>query len=151
MICPHYVEIHLLVGRSLQESIVQSAFQVWPAVTIRVGEPIPVIDECVHAMLQRSVDPLLHHLGVVIHLVTPQRLPRLIMLGESLVALLDDFPFANPLLPEPVMRQRIVMAGRPHVCADVSRVLRLSFSARRIATFARNKGRHDGSGQCHIH
>jgi len=41
------------------------------------------------------------------------------MLRETLVSLLDDFPLAYTLFPEPMMGKGIVVAGGPHISADI--------------------------------
>jgi hypothetical protein len=123
MIRPHDVKIHLGVARSLQETVIESALQIRPAVALGIVVPVPIIDEGVHAIFKGCLDPFLNHDRIVIHLVAPERLAGLVMLRETLVSLLDDFPLPYSFFPEPLVGKRIVVARRPDVSADIDVVI----------------------------
>ena len=94
MVCPHDVKVHLPVILRFQESIVQTSLQKRPVV-----EPIPVKYKRIHTIRGSSIYPTLHHLRVIIQLISPQRQFRLIMPRETRISLLDDFPLARSFGP----------------------------------------------------
>ena len=123
MVGVHQVETHLPVGRRSEETLVEGILEVGAAPSVGILVPVPVVDEGVDPVLERSADPFLDHLRVVVQFIAPKGLLGLVVAFETGRSLLDDFPFAFAVRPEPAVRQRIVVTGRPDVGADA--VIRL--------------------------
>jgi hypothetical protein len=110
VVCPHNVEIHLLVAWRLQEAIVESALQEWLAI-----EPIPIVDEGVDTILKCGVDPLFDNCRVIVVLIAPIWQARLIVTFETRITLFDHLPFALSVGPEIFACYCIIVARRPDV------------------------------------
>ena len=95
MIRIHYIEVHLLVGRCLQEAVVQRFFEERILV-----EPVPVIYKGVDSIFEGCVYPFLHYHRIIILVTFPQRLARLVMPRESRSSGIDDFPFTLSTGPD---------------------------------------------------
>ena len=119
MVGPHDVEIHLVMAGSSQEAVVQRTLQIRAAVAIGIVVPVPIVDEGIDPILEGSLDPLFHHDGIIVHLIAPERLTGLVMLGETLVSLLDHLPLPYTFFPEPFMTELVVMTGWPDIGADI--------------------------------
>ena len=114
VIGPHDIKLHLRVIFCFQESIVQRTFQKWPLVI-----PVPVIHKDIDSMFHCQVNPFLNHLRVVIHLITTQRKPRLVMAFKSWVSFLDHLPFPGSFGPQHITETLVVMARWPNVGCNV--------------------------------
>ena len=66
-------------------------------------------------MLACCTNPFLHHLRIIIQLITPHGLLWLIMSLKAGASFLNNFPFTGAFRPEHITKTLIMMARRPDI------------------------------------
>ena len=127
MIGPHEVKFHFIPVFCLQETVIQTIFQIRHSV-----KPVPVINEYVDAMLCCRFNFHLHHSGIRLIHIPPQRLSGPLMPRKFGHSIFYRLPLPHSLRPE--HEAPLIPSGirRPHISRHiiVSHLFLLPFSCR---------------------
>ena len=77
-----------------QETIVQTTFQEWAII-----EPIPIEYKRIYTVIGSCINPFLHHLRIIVQLISPKRNFRLIMSFKARISFFDNLPLSGSFRP----------------------------------------------------